>query len=78
MKKEWILSDEEKQQKKLKIEENRAKKRHHSGGANSFDGRSTPTERPQARVLPNARTPEEETKAKVRFAPIGLSSRFTI
>jgi hypothetical protein len=27
MKKEWILSDEEKQQKRIKIEENRAKKR---------------------------------------------------
>ena len=27
MKKEWILSDEEKQQKRAKIEENRAKKR---------------------------------------------------
>lgn len=35
MKKEWILSDEEKQQKRQKIEENRAKKRGH-GHANGI------------------------------------------
>ena len=73
MKKEWILSDDEKKQKRAKIEENRARKRSdhlppppHSPSPSELGPPPSPTEstssvseRPQARVLPSSRSSQE-------------------
>ena len=72
MKKEYILSEEEKQQKKQKIEENRIRKRTIYSSKASPDDPSSPASpqsgsmspnlrgRPQARVLPSTRSKSED------------------
>ena len=89
MKKEFILSDQEKQQKRAKIEENRVKKQQqklYSNPATPTSPSSTDSasalERPQARVLPSARpssSAESEATAEklMRLSPSASSSPVT-
>ncbi|KAK7067066.1 zinc ion binding [Halocaridina rubra] len=75
MKKEWIMTDEEKQKKKQKIEENRARKmgdaysdddsmRSSTAAFSPFNGSVTEASKPQAVVVGIIRN-EDETSAKV-------------
>ena len=72
MKKEYILSEDEKKQKKQKIEENRIRKRQcttkssnspedHSSPVSPQSGSMSPNmSRPQARVLPRSKSEDPE------------------
>ncbi len=72
MKKEFILSNEEKQQKRQKIEENRAKKRR-TESPSDLSNDST-AKRPQARVRPSSRAVSSpgETSQEHKVRKLGV------